>query len=201
MPAIFGNAGASASEVNDLHINSDVDKSTLSQHHTLGVQANQAAPGDHNHDGRNSRRVQLRNLEGKQIAYDVQGGTIGGTQPTFSGTPLFYAHYVKWGSLCHFNIFVDFDNITNFGTGQYFLTLPFPAQNEIKFADGCLHEDSAARQWQMRGAVLANSDQLTLWTTSVFGNRIIDQAFTSTIPFTLSTADYFHIAGTYVIKD
>lgn len=57
MPSIFGNVGASAGEVNDFHANSDVDKSTLSQHHTLGVQPNQASPGDHNHDGKNSKRI------------------------------------------------------------------------------------------------------------------------------------------------
>jgi hypothetical protein len=129
----------------------------------------------------------------------VQGGTIGGTQPTFSGAPLFSAHYTRWGNMCHFNIFVNFDNITNFGTGQYFLTLPFPARREIKFADACLHQVSPVRQWQLRGSALDNSDQLQLWVTTVFGNRIIDGPFTSTDPFTLTTADYFHIAGTYEI--
>jgi hypothetical protein len=199
MTALFGNAGANAGEVNDFHINSDVDKSTLSQHHTLGVLPNQAAPGDHNHDGRSSKRIALKNLEGDSIPYEVQGGTIGGTQPTFSGAPLFAAHFTRWGNLCHFNIFVDFDNITSFGTGQYFLTLPFPARREIKFGDGCLHQPSTGREYQMRAGVLDNSDQLLLSTTDVVGQRVFDTPFTSTVPFTLTTADYFHIAGTYEI--
>lgn len=62
MASVFGNVGAGAGEVNDFHINSDVDKSTLSQHHTLGIQPNQASPGDHNHNGRNSKRISYLNL-------------------------------------------------------------------------------------------------------------------------------------------
>ncbi len=38
-------------DVNNLHRADDVDKDTLSHHHTLGVRKTQAAPGDHLHDG------------------------------------------------------------------------------------------------------------------------------------------------------
>lgn len=37
------------------HTNSDVDSAITSQHHTLGVQHNQASPGDHLHDGKSSK--------------------------------------------------------------------------------------------------------------------------------------------------
>lgn len=43
--------------VNEFHRYSDVDNESASQHHTLGSDPNQASPGDHNHDGRNSRQV------------------------------------------------------------------------------------------------------------------------------------------------
>lgn len=38
-------------EVANLHRHSDVNSSPLAQHHTLGIQPNQASPGDHTHDG------------------------------------------------------------------------------------------------------------------------------------------------------
>jgi len=38
-------------QVNALHANSDRDSSQLAQHHTLGPRHNQAAPGDHLHNG------------------------------------------------------------------------------------------------------------------------------------------------------
>ena len=135
---------------------------------------------------------------GINIDYQPQGGTDG-TQPTFSG-PAISGSFNRFGNMVHFNIFVDFDNITSFGTGRYFLTLPFPALNEIKFADGCLHQPSTGREYQMRGGVLAGSDILRLSTTGVEGQRVFDANFTSTVPITLTTADYFHIAGTYEIE-
>lgn len=43
--------------VNKFHANSDVDSASTSQHHTLGIQANQASPGNHVHDGRGSKAI------------------------------------------------------------------------------------------------------------------------------------------------
>jgi len=135
---------------------------------------------------------------GINTPYQPSGGTDG-TQPTFSG-PAITGSFNRFGNMVHFNIFVDFDNITSFGTGQYYLTLPYPSLHEIKFADGCLHDVSTGREYQMRGAVLADSDVLKLSTTDVQGNRVYDTAFTYNDPVTLTTSDYFHIAGTYEIE-
>lgn len=44
-----------AREVNALHRRSDVDSKATAQHHSLGVQRNQASPGDHIHDGKASK--------------------------------------------------------------------------------------------------------------------------------------------------
>ena len=46
-----------ATESTKDHSNSDVDSSVTAQHHTLGGQHNQASPGDHDHDGKSSRRI------------------------------------------------------------------------------------------------------------------------------------------------
>lgn len=43
--------------VNQFHARSDNDSGTEAQHHTLGVKANQASPGDHLHDGRASKKL------------------------------------------------------------------------------------------------------------------------------------------------
>jgi hypothetical protein len=39
------------------HARSDVDLSPRSLHHTLGTKHNQASPGDHYHDGTNSKKI------------------------------------------------------------------------------------------------------------------------------------------------
>jgi hypothetical protein len=135
---------------------------------------------------------------GVNTEYQPEGGTDG-TQPTFSG-PAIFGSFNRFGNLVRFDIFVEFDNITSFGTGQYFLTLPYDSRTEVKFADGCLHEAATGRQYQMRGSVLAGSNVVTLWTTGIVGQRVFDEPFTATDPFTLTTADYFHISGTYEIE-
>jgi hypothetical protein len=142
-----------------------------------------------------------RNTTGYGVStpYEPEGGTIGGTQPTFSG-PAFTASYTRFGNMVYFSIQVDFDNILTFGTGQYYLTLPYNSKNEVKFSDGCLHQ-IGVRDWQIRGAVLAGENVMKLAVTAVQGNRIYDQAFTSTDPFTLTSSDFFHIAGTYEIDN
>ena len=42
---------ADATQVDDFHDQSDLNTRSEAQHHTLGPSQNQAAPGNHNHDG------------------------------------------------------------------------------------------------------------------------------------------------------
>jgi hypothetical protein len=196
MPAVFGNVGASAGEVNDFHSNSDVDKSTLSQHHTLGIQPNQASPGDHNHNGRNSRRIDTTELTSPDVSYQPQGDALI-TSPTFSGDPLISGSYIRIGSLCHFQISVDFDNITSFGAGQYYLTLPFTSEHAFIVRDGCLHDISGNDQYSISGHCDAGSNEIYLFSTGSNGR---DVPFTHNTPVNLDVADNFHIAGVYHIQ-
>jgi hypothetical protein len=133
-----------------------------------------------------------------EVAYTVEGGTTG-TQPTFSGAPLFTGSYVRTGVLCHFRIDVDMDNITSFGSGQYFLTLPFASKHNYQLSDGCLHDISTGREYPISGHVAANSNELFLQSIDSQGNSAFNIDFTATAPVTLNTADNFHVAGTYMI--
>lgn len=47
----------SPTEVNEFHVNSDRDTSHQALHHTLGIDHNQGSPGDHNHNGSNSKLI------------------------------------------------------------------------------------------------------------------------------------------------
>lgn len=49
-------------ESNRAHINSDVDSSLKSLHHTLGMRRNQASPGNHIHDGVTSPKLGGRSM-------------------------------------------------------------------------------------------------------------------------------------------
>jgi hypothetical protein len=130
-----------------------------------------------------------------ETSFTVNGGTLG-TQPTFDGAPLFSGTYVQNGPLVHFQIEVDMDNITNFGTGQYYVNLPFPAKYSYHFRDACLHDNSGTvRQYALSGHVYAGQSQVTLWFTSTSGQ---DELFDYNSPALLTVNDNFHISGTYI---
>ena len=137
----------------------------------------------------------VANYAPEETAFTVNGGTLG-TQPTFTGAPLFSGTYVKIGPQVHFQIQVDMDNITNFGTGQYYVDLPFPAKYSYHFRDACLHDNSGTvRQYALSGHVYAGQSQVTLWFTSTSGQ---DELFDYNSPALLTVNDNFHIAGTYI---
>ena len=185
-------------EVKRLHRDSDVDENPLAQHHTLGMLPNQASPGNHTHNGRDSYRIKIGDIDVDAGDFDYQplGGTDG-TQPTFSGNPLITGSYVRFGPLCHFQIDVDFDNITSFGSGQYYLTLPFNSEHDFLVRDGCLHDASGGDQYAITGHCNAGSNVLELLSVASNGR---DVPFTYNVPVTLAVADNFHIAGTYHVQ-
>jgi hypothetical protein len=129
--------------------------------------------------------------------FDIVGGTSG-TQPTFSSDPLFSGSYVRVGDQVHFQIQVDMDNITGFGTGQYYLDLPFPSKYPYKFRDGCLHDISASKDYAIGGHVAAGASRMYLFSTDTQSSAVFDIEFDYNSPVTLTTADNFHIAGTYI---
>jgi hypothetical protein len=73
----------SPDEVNTFHQNSDRDSSVFAQHHTLGLGPTQASPGNHSHNGKDSKRIKFEDIEGGWMnidggtAYTVYGGMEG----------------------------------------------------------------------------------------------------------------------------
>jgi len=51
------NPNPSTREVTSFHTKADTDGSPTSAHHTLGINRNQAAPGNHVHDGKASPKI------------------------------------------------------------------------------------------------------------------------------------------------
>ena len=131
---------------------------------------------------------------GEDTSFTVVGGTLG-TQPTFTGAPLFTGSYVKTGPMVHFQIQVDMDNITSFGTGQYYVDLPFPAKYNYHFRNACLHDVSMPRQYGLSGHVFAGESRVTLFYTDTSGQ---DFVFDYNSPALLTVNDNFHISGDYI---
>jgi hypothetical protein len=126
----------------------------------------------------------------------VEGGTIGGTQPTFSG-PVFTATYTRFGDMIHFSYSVDFDNILTFGTGQYYMTLPYNSRRPTTFAGGSLFDDSSGKIYSILGQVDAGSNQMKLYYIQSNGQT---DTFEHNKPITLTVDDRFDITGVYELE-
>jgi len=130
--------------------------------------------------------------------WTIEGGTLSDPQPTFSGDPLFSGHYTVIGNLCHFAIHVDMDNILTFGTGQYFMKLPFPSNHNIILSDGCLHDESTGHQYSILGHVQEGSDIMELYAVGSNGQHV-PFSDSDNHPIKLTNLDSFHIAGSFEI--
>jgi hypothetical protein len=129
-----------------------------------------------------------------EIAYTMGGGTIGGTQPTFNGAPMFYGSYVQTGATVFFNISVVMTNITNFGTGQYYVTLPFVSKYGYSTSEGRITDSSSGHNYSLHGYASAGSNVLVLTYDS--GSQQV--SFDHNSPVTLTPSDLFVISGTYI---
>lgn len=136
--------------------------------------------------------------------WTIGGGTVDPAslapitqQPEFDGAPLFSGNWTRIGDICNFAIQVDMSNITEFGTGQYYMTLPFYADDETVFAGGHLHDGSGADFYSILGHVYPETNMMTLWSVASNGRQIV---FTDGTPIGLDTEDTFTISGTFHIK-
>lgn len=129
-----------------------------------------------------------------ETVYSVTGGAAV-TQPTFNGTPLFSGSYILAGEMVMFRVSVDMTNITSFGTGQYYVDLPFASKYEVTIRNGHIHDVSGNSIFGISGHAEPGSSRLYL---SYTGSNGQDLAFDYNSPVTLSTEDHFHISGTYI---
>lgn len=104
-------------QVNAMHANSDVDSSQIAQHHTLGPRHNQAAPGDHTHNGVSSRAL------GIWQNWNILWNAVGGTTPSI-GNGLLAGRYMQIGGTVFGRITFVAGNTTTFGSTQWYFSMP-----------------------------------------------------------------------------
>jgi hypothetical protein len=124
----------------------------------------------------------------------VYTSTLSADGLTYTSSPT-TARYIKNGKLVFVYIDVDLNNITNFGTGQFKLSLPFaPAYHSDAYA-GTIHKYSNGQPsyYSIKGHIFPNDSFVYLWTI----NGSPDEPFIQGNPVTLTTADRFHISFVY----
>lgn len=130
-----------------------------------------------------------------KVSYTPTWSVLSGTDvsPAGGGTGATVGSYVLLGDLVYFEIMVTFTNVTNFGTGQYTLTVPFAPKQNQAFRQGGLHSNSNHYTFMLD--VPANS---TVGKCFYIGSNGQDQAVNHNSPHTLHTNDFFYVAGTYI---
>ena len=117
-----------------------------------------------------------------------------GTAYTLTLTPSFasttYPEY--------FRVYVDFASCTNFGTGQYQITLPFPSVATMRQAGGSLHQVTGAALYHIAG-VTDTAISSTIHKLYYSGSTT-DLAWKNTTPVGgTSVTSHFDISGVYEI--
>jgi len=141
--------------------------------------------------------------------------------PTFSATglaftgangtyPTYNSYYVKAGKLVSFVIEVNLSTVTNFGTGQYKLQLPFTPAFGYNHFSGWVWADPNVDPDTGTGHTILNVDHAGI--TDVLDLHYLKQSgganspireglFLQGTPVTLSTISKIYVNGTYIAAD
>ena len=172
----------------------------------------------------------IQGVQGEQGIQGVQGiqgisGTSGletwirysptfqATGMTFTGSgatyPTYNSYYVKSGLLVSFVIEIDFTTVTNFGTGQYKVALPFAPGFGYNHFSGWIWADPNISPDTGTGHTILNAD--TSGITTVLDLHYLKQSgganspireglWTQGLPVPLTTISRAYINGTYIAQ-
>jgi hypothetical protein len=138
--------------------------------------------------------------------------TFQATGLTFTGSgatyPTYNSYYVKYGQMVTFNIIVSLTTVTNFGTGQFKVDLPFAplASTANHFSawswvNPALPADELNGHVQMVADHLPDSQTMDLhWLKETTANPkpLIESLLVQGTPVTFTTASRMYINGTYI---
>jgi hypothetical protein len=103
------------------------------------------------------------------------------------------------GSVVTVQIDVGFTNVSNFGTGQYFLTLPFASRYHTDIYGGSVHNVtvSGTDHYSLKGHLSPSSSTMSIWDMASASK---DEPMDHNSPFVLTTNDKFHMSFTYICE-
>lgn len=140
-------------------------------------------------------------------AFTATGLTFTGSNSTH---PCYNSYYVKAGGMVTFYIEVNLSTVTNFGTGQLKLELPFmPHGTMMNHFAGWIDVDPSQNP-DVAGHIILNADHLV--GTKVLDLHYIKQAggahtpimeamLTQGVPVTLTTASKIYVNGSYLTNE
>lgn len=137
-------------------------------------------------------------------AFSATGMTFTGTGSNY---PTYNSYYVKNGYMVTFWIKVDLSTVTNFGTGQFKLELPFnPYSGTANHFPGWVWKDPSVSADQLNGHIILNVDHMPgdkaldlhwVGATTSDPKPVIEHLFYQGWPITLTNASKIYVNGTY----
>ena len=148
---------------------------------------------------------------GAKVRYTSNFTATGLTYTGSSSTaPGYNSYYSRVGDMVTFSIEVNMSTITNFGTGQYKVELPFlPVNGMLNHFTGWAWVDPSQPADDLNGHIVINADHLgytkTLdlhWLQASTSNPkpVIESLLTQGNPVTLTTSSILYINGTYIAE-
>jgi hypothetical protein len=136
--------------------------------------------------------------------FSATGMTFTGSNGTY---PTYNSYYVKSGLLVSFVIQIDFTTVTNFGTGQYKVALPFTPAVAYNHFVGWAWPDPDVSPDTGVGHIIINAD--TSGTVSVLDLHYLKQSgganspireglLVQGTPVTFTTVSKIYVNGTYI---
>ncbi len=137
--------------------------------------------------------------------FQATGLTFTGSNSTY---PTYNSYYVKAGQMVTFWIAVDMSTVTNFGTGQFKLELPFPPYDSIaSHFSGWVWVNPALPPDELNGHIQVVVDHMPgsqtldmhwLQATTANPKPIIETLLYQGNPVTFTTASKMYVNGTYI---
>jgi hypothetical protein len=138
--------------------------------------------------------------------------TFQATGLTFTGSgstyPTYNSYYVKFGQLVSFNIKIDLTTVTNFGTGQLKVDLPYaPISSAANHFSAWCWVDPSQPADELNGHIQLVADHLSgsqtldlhwLLATTANPKPIIESLLSQGSPITFTTASKIYVNGTYI---
>lgn len=138
--------------------------------------------------------------------FSAEGLTFTGTNSTY---PTYNSYYVKNGRIVSFWIHADMTTVTNFGTGQFKLELPFtPYDGAMNHFQGWVWLDPSQPADALNGHIQVVADHVEgskildlhwLQATTAEPKPVIEKILSQGNPIILTTASKMYINGTYII--
>jgi hypothetical protein len=104
--------------------------------------------------------------------------------------------YVEMGKLCYVTMQIPFSNVSDFGSAQLSVTLPFTTARHADVWAGSLHATQAGEFYSVKGHYEANANAMSLWHISLSQK---DQSVQQGSPITFQTDDLIHLSFLYEI--